>query len=346
MATTSRSQDLDLNRSVLGDALRRHPGRFDFFQIVRLIERLHPESVPVGRFGPPQREAVRFSVNNSLAFPPSQVHELHWEEDTTPTIVVNFIGLTGPKGVLPYAYTEIIRDRIRAKDRTLRDFFDVFNHRVISLFYQAWQKYRFFVAYERDQKDRFSRYLMSFIGLGTKGLEQRQIIRDESLLYFSGLLSLQPRSAMALEQLVSDYFGVRAEAEQFVGAWHAVAPEDQCCFETGREYSEQLGMGAIAGDEVWTHGSRVRLTLGPMPIEKYLDFLPPGKAYRPLETILRFFTNYEFEYEVQLVLQREDVPVCELGKHEQTLPFLGWTTWMKSGPAFGRDPGDTVLLLQ
>lgn len=346
MATTSRSQDLALNRTVLGDALRSYPGRFNFFQIVRLLQRMYPEAVPVGRFGPPHRECMRFAVHNSLAFPPSQVHALEWADGAVPLIVVNFIGLTGAMGVLPYAYTELVRDRVRAKDRTLRDFFDMFNHRMISLFYQAWEKYRFFVAYERDQQDRFSRYLMSFIGLGTRGLEQRQKILDETFLFFSGLLALQPRSAAALEQVVSTFFGVKAEVEQFIGAWHPVAPDDQCCFEAGHEYSEQLGLGAVAGDEVWTQDTRVRLKLGPMPIGKYLDFLPTGAAHRPLETILRFFTNYEFEYEVQLVLDRDDVPRCEMGKNVEAMPFLGWTTWMKSSDSFERDPSDTVLLLQ
>jgi hypothetical protein len=30
---------------------------------------------------------------------------------------------------------------------------------------------------------------------------------------------------------------------------------------------------------------------------------------------------------------------------EGGMALLGWTTWMKSGSAFGRDPGDTMLLL-
>lgn len=346
MATTSRSQDLALNRNILGDAVRSHPGRFHFFQMVRVLERLNPGRVPVGLFGPPHREVVKFRAHNSLAFPPSQIHSLKWEEGETPELTVNFMGLTGPNGVLPFAYTELVRDRARRKDRTLADFFDLFNHRIISLFYQAWEKYRFFVSYERDQQDRFSRYLMSFIGLGTKALQRRQAVRDESFLYFCGLFGLQTKSAAALEQIVSEYFGVRAEVEQFIGAWHPVEQRDQCCFDSGAEYSDQLGLGAVAGDEVWTHGSRVRLKLGPMPIEKYLDFLPAGDAYRPLQTILWFFTGYEFEYEVQLALESQDVPYCEMGKEEQAMPFLGWTTWMKSSPGFGRDPEDTVLLIQ
>jgi type VI secretion system protein ImpH len=346
MATTSRAEDLDVRRSPLGEALREHPGRFNFFQIVRLIERMCSDKAPVGQFGPPDREALRFAVNNSLAFPPSQVHSLEWPEGQRPTVTVNFMGLTGPLGVLPWAMTELVRDRVRAKDRTLRDFFDLFNHRMISLFYQAWKKYRFFVAYERDQQDRFSKYLMSFVGLGTEGLQKRQPVRDESLLYYCGLLSLQPRSAIALEQVVSDYFGVPVEVEQFVGAWHSVSVADQCRLEGGIEFSEQLGVGAIAGDEVWSHESRLRLRLGPLTIDQYLDFLPPGKAYHPLQAMLRFFTGYEFEYEVELVLMRDDVPSCELGRSEQAMPFLGWTTWMKSAPVFDRNPADTVLLLQ
>jgi predicted component of type VI protein secretion system len=48
---------------------------------------------------------------------------------------------------------------------------------------------------------------------------------------------------------------------------------------------------------------------------------------------------------VKLVLKREEVPPCELREDGGTPPLLGWFSWIKSGPAFGRDPADTVLLL-
>ena len=50
-----------------------------------------------------------------------------------------------------------------------------------SLFYQAWEKYRSSVAYERDGQDRLSQYLRSLIGIGTGGLDNRLVVRDESL---------------------------------------------------------------------------------------------------------------------------------------------------------------------
>jgi type VI secretion system protein ImpH len=345
MAATSGTQDLDLTRSVLGRALREHPGRFDFFQAVRLMERLSPDRAPVGLYTQPEREVVRFGVHNTLAFPISQIYALDWPEEGQPRMIVNFFGLTGPAGVLPYAYTELIRERLRAKDRTLQDFFDLFNHRMLSLFYQAWEKYRFFVAYERDGKDRFSRFLMSFVGLGTAGLQARQAVADQALLYYSGLLSLQPRSAEALEQLLTDYFGVPAKVEQFVGAWYPLSEPDLTCIEDANTEPEQLGVGVVAGDEIWDQQSRAQVVLGPLTLAQYLSFLPIGTAAEPLKSLVRFFAGDALQFEVKLVLKREEVPRPSLGVPGAAEPMLGWTTWMKSGPAFGRDPGDAVFLL-
>lgn len=345
MATASRSQDLDVTRSFLGAELREHPGWFDFFQAVRLMHRMMPDREPVGRFGPPKREVLRFSVNNLLAFPPSQIQTLDWSKDGAARMKINFMGLTGPMGVLPYCYTELIRDRNRFKDYTAEEFFDLFNHRMISLFYHAWEKYRFFVTYEREKQDRFSRYLMSFVGLGTPGLEKRQAVADESLLFYCGLLSMQTRSAAALEQVLCDYFDVPVKVEQFIGTWRALESSNQCRMEGAVRYSDQLGLGAIAGDEIWEQQSRARIKLGPLTASQYLSFLPVGDAWEPLRAITAFFSGGEIEFEVQLVLKHEDVPSCELRGDGARAPLLGWFSWIKSGPAFGRDPGDTVLLL-
>lgn len=345
MATASRPQDLDVSRSFLGEELREHPGWFQFFQAVRLVQRMLPERGLVGRFVHPGREVLRFSSHNVLAFPTSPIETLEWSADGPARMKVNFMGLTGPMGVLPYSYTELIRDRNRAKDSSLQDFLDLFNHRMISLFYQAWEKYRFFVAYEREEQDRFSRYLMSLVGLGTAGLEHRQAVADESILFYCGLFSMQPRSAAALEQVLADYFDVPVEVEQFVGAWRSLDPANQCRMEGGVPYSDQLGMGAVAGDEIWEQQTRARIRLGPLSARQYLSFLPAGDAWEPLRSITTFFAGGEIEFEVQLVLKREDVPPSELRADGETAPMLGWFSWIKSGPAFGRDPGDTVLLL-
>ena len=302
---------------------------------------------PVGRFENPEEEAVSISCNPALVFPPSEIHSLEWPEGGQPQMSVNFMGLIGQLGVLPTTYTEWINERIRAKDKTLLEFLDLFHHRVISLFYQAWEKYRFPVAFERDRDDRFTRYLLDFIGLGTDGLRHRVSVIDEALVFYTGMMGLQTRSATALRQILQDYFKVPVEIEQFVGTWRPIPESDQSRTGDERQFSEQLSLGAIAGDEVWDTQSTARIVLGPLTLAQYLDFLPIGSAYQPLCDLIEFFTRREIDFELQLVLQREETPGVVLDY--EVLPsepmMLGWTTWLKSVP-MTRDPADAVLQLQ
>lgn len=343
MAATSGTQDLVVtNYGMVERIIREMPYEFRFFQAVRLMERILPDRSPVGRFVSPSREVVRFAAHPSSAFPASQIQALQWPESGVPVMVVNFMGLTGPQGILPLYYTELIIERLRSKDHTLRHFFDIFNHRMISLFYQAWEKYRFAIAYERGERDRFSHHLLDLIGLGTKGLQNRQAVPDDGLLFYSGLLSLHARSATALRQLISDYFDVPVEIEQLVGAWYPLDKSTQCCFDRSFSYSEQVGIGAIVGDEIWDQQSGVRVILGPLTLAQYLDFLPIGSAYQPLRGLLRFFAGDEIGFEVQLMLKREEVPPCRLGDDTEEAPRLGWVSWTKMAP-MRRDPRDAIL---
>lgn len=346
MATTSRTSDTPVN-TVAADVaarLRAEPFCFEFFQAVRLLERLSPDRAAVGEFARPGEEVVQFRAFPSMSFPASEIQSLAESKSGPPAMTVNFMGLIGPSGALPLHYTELILGRLQARDHTLKDFFDVFHHRIISLFYQAWLKYRFQFRLERGEFDPFSHYLLDLIGLGTRGLQNRQDLDDESLLYYAGLLSQQPRSATALRLLLSDYFQAPVEIEQFVGAWYHLDEDAQCCFEQGSAETRQLGVGAVVGDEIWEPQARVRIVLGPLPLSRYLDFLPTGTAYAPLRAITRLFSGNEIDFELQLILDRREAPHCELGAEGETAPLLGFLSWAKSKP-IDRDPAETILQL-
>jgi type VI secretion system protein ImpH len=342
MATPGWTTDPDLGQSPVERLLWQEPYRFEFFQAVRLLQRMFPDRNVVGRFSPAANEVVRFSAHASLPFPASEIQKLERIGDRPPLMTVNFMGLTGPLGMLPLYYTELVVQRVRGRDYTMRDFFDLFNHRMISLFYQAWEKYRFTIAYERDERDRFSHHLLDLIGLGTPGLQHRQAVADDSLLYYSGLLSLHPRSASALRNILMDYFDVPVEIEQFVGAWYPLDENTQTCMVNQNTYSEQLAVGAIVGHEVWDPQSAARIKLGPLTLRQYLEFLPNGSAFEPLKALTKFFSGREWEFEVQLILMKDEVPRCELGSELEEAPQLGWVSWIKSAP-FGRNPGDAIL---
>ena len=218
MGAESGTINSDLAATEVGEKLRREPFSFDFFQAVRLLERFLPERTSVGRFAHPETEVAHFSVQPSLAFPASQIQAMDCPENQPVQMTVNFMGLTGPQGVLPNPYTSLIIERLRASDSSPRDFLDIFNHRIISLFYRAWRKYRFDVAYEQGERDLFSRHLLSLLGLGSEGLRDRQTVSDDTLIYYAGLLAQRPRSAQALQQILADYFDVPVEDRAVCGS--------------------------------------------------------------------------------------------------------------------------------
>ncbi len=344
METEIGTKNADLNAPLLANELVEDACSFEFFQAVSILQRLREPMRPVGGFSSPRDEAVRFFVNPRLGFPASEIQELKIPDNGPAEMIVNFMGLTGPMGVLPYAYSELILERARAKDTSFASFLDIFNHRAISLLHRAWQRYRFPATYASGNRDLFSQYLLDLLGLGTTGLRDRQEIEDEALMHYIGLIAMQSRSAQALEQILADYFEVQVEIQQFTGAWYELDPSTQCEMDEGESGSSQVGFGAVVGDAVWDRQGRIRIRIGPLTLERYNDFLPQGSAFAALRAITRFFSNDCLDFEVQLVLDRTAVPPVELDVNASCPARLGWVSWARTAP-LGVDPDDTILAL-
>lgn len=330
MAAESRGTDSDLRQELA------HRGfRFDFFQAVRLLARVLPDRQPVGENASPSQEVVRFRALQSFAFPPSAIHEIRpARDDRRPAeMTVAFMGLTGPQGVLPRYYTELMLERLQAKDTTLRDFFDVFNHRMISLFFRAWEKYHCTVGFEQSllkgSHDRFAQCLFAIAGLGTAGLRDRLSIDDRSVLRYVGLLGQRPRSAEALARCLEDYFQVPVRVNQFVGAWLTLDEEDWTTIGmTGS--NNVLGRSALAGTKIWDQQAAFKVELGPLEFGQFERLLPSGQAYPTLVQLTKLFAGPELDFDVQLRLRADEVPPTKLRSTDTYAPRLGWTTWLKT----------------
>jgi len=342
--SSDETEEIALATSPLGMDLHDDAPSFEFFQAVALLQRMMSDRRPVGHFYSPEDEAVRFHVNPRMGFPASEVQELQLHNDAAADMMVNFMGLTGPQGVLPYVYSELILERLRAKDRSLASFLDIFNHRAISLFYRAWQRTRFPVNYAAGELDFFSHYLRDILGIGTAGLAERQRVEDEALMHYIALFAMQSRSAVALEQVLTDYFEVAVEIEQFTGAWYTLDESTQCAMNERDTMSTQVGLGAVVGDAVWDRGGRVRIRIGPIGLQRCDDFLPGGSAHGALRAITGFFANGCVDFEAQLVLDRKEVPAVELDLNAKHPARLGWVSWAKTAP-MNVDPDDTILAL-
>ena len=332
MVSQKRQSDTSLK-----DRLFKEFYSFSFFKAVDLLESLFPGKKPLGQTLVPGEEAVRFSVKPGFSFPPSDIANIeHADEERPVDMEVTFMGLIGPSGALPYWYNELAAERVRNKDFSLTAFLDIFHHRLISLFYLAWKKHRFPVNYLPGARDRLSGYLLSLTGLGTPGLTGMLGLPEECLAHYSGLLSRQVPSAVAIEAAVEYFSGTTVEVEQFVEHLFSLSPEDQT--QLGLTNVE-LGIDTVCGSYAWENQTRFRIILGPMHYHEFLRFLPTGDLLQPIFSLVRYMVGIEYEFEIRLFMKRKEVPPCVLGVETPISPRLGWSTWVKTpGVDMEEDP--------
>ena len=368
MAPSHNLRETDTHLDSPLEMLAREPYRFDFFQSVRLLTwAAHCAKQngdvaarhAIGNDFSPSDEVVRFRSRPSFSFPGSAIDGLRWPEgnrQALPVMQVTFLGLFGPQGALPRHYTQLIIDRHRHKDSALRDFLDLFNHRLISLFWRAWAKQRLPIAFEEAQRDGgrhedpFTKMLYSLVGFGSQGVRDRLHVRDATFLYYAGHFAQVRPQAVTLEALVGDYFSVPARVAQFRGQWLQLQRADQSRlaaqpsgFSNQPLPNNQLGVNVVIGQRVWSVENCFRVRLGPLSYRQFEAFTPAGNQLIPLAQLVRTYVGPEFDFDVQLILRHDEVPTARFAARGQPESCrLGWNTWINSQP-FLRDADDAAF---
>lgn len=304
--------------------------RFDFYQAVKILETMRPNSEPLGEGTEPEQEAVRFMSRVNMGFPATNIDEIYKpkQEDDLPIMVVNFMGLAGHFGPLPLPYTELVLDRIRHKDTSLRDFLDIFNHRLISLMYRARKKIRIGFEQQAPEKTNFAGYLFSLMGLGTKGLKNRLKVEDRAILRYAGLFAQKPHSISGLQAILMDHFKMNIRMQSFVGQWFKL--DKNQLTEIGEIGQNQiLGQSAVLGNRVWDQQSKFQIHIGPLTMARFREFLPIGTKFAEILSLTEFYAGHEFDYEIVLTLNAEDIPVTRLSG-DIGITRLGWNSWLRS----------------
>jgi len=313
--------------------LREHPREFAFFQAVRLLELAHPESVGLGRAGPAQSEAVRLGSSSSLAFQAAEV--THFESGQSgDQLTSTIMGLYGTNSPLPAYYsTDILEYETQSggEEDPVRAFLDLINHRLLSLLYRAWSKYRWAFTFELGAGDDVSRAVLALAGIGDPALRDALEIPAQRLLRFPGFITQIPRSARGLARLISDYFDdVTADVTQCVERWVRIHEFDRS--RLGATNSS-LGDDLVLGASMLDRGGKFRLELGPLPdLAGFERFTPGGAHWRALGGLMRFLVNDPLDYDVRLGLGAEAVPMACLSS-EADASRLGLTSWLCSEPA-------------
>jgi len=320
-------------RGSVTDALTAAPQQFDFHQAVRLLERAAGRRVGTDTL--PAAEPVQITVPPGLNFPASAIAALTLSKTSgPPKLAVTFAGLTGPNGILPQHYTSLVVRRARAKDATLRDFLDVFHHRLFSLQMRVWEKGHLPAAHEADPEAAAGTGVVRAVaGIGTPAVRERTAFADDVFLEFAALFAARPPTANGVERVLHGYFGWPVAVEEFVGQWLYLDADNRTVLPTGDApagRNTRLGHDAVIGRRVWDVRNKVRIRLGPLNFQAFQSLQPDGAARAAVADLARAYVGAEFDLEVNPVLRADAVPPLTLDPDEIAGPRLGRTAWVAS----------------
>lgn len=327
------------------DRLYATGSAFNFYQAVRLLSTLHGSPYRTANGSGMEDVPVRFRSRMGFDFTGADIERIEppSSECQHPQVVVNFIGLGGAHGPLPAAYTPQLLDD---QNSALRDFLDIFNHRIALLAYRIHAAHHPELTAEEPWQGQAANELFALIGLGRDpdsparnrfGAPGPISIPDCALLEFSGLLAHRPRSAAGLERLLSEYFRVPAVVCEFTGGWLDLSEEQWTRLGIVEGRNQALGTDAILGKQVWDEHAGITIRLGPLDLDAFASFLPSGTAHRPLCDLARFYLHDEFDLSIELILREDQVPQAAAA-HTDLAPqvrtaALGRLAWLRSAAA-------------
>ncbi len=324
----------------LAPTLLRDPRKFSFYGAVHLLETANPEAAPVGYLGPPSRECLRLRPSVSMSFPEADLEEVETIEvdgKNLTRLTTTFLGLYGVTSPIPLFYAEeLLRDVLDApegQEPATRAFLDIIHHRLLSLLYRCWKKYRYLYQKDTEGRDPLTRHLLCLVGLdhGTgSSAESRAHLR---LLSLAGLITQQPRSAAGLEAFLRGLLGhVPLQVEQCTPSWMEIPADQHTVLGRSRAI---LGEETVAGQRILSAGNHFTLRLGPLSREEFRKFLPCGPGFALVVGLGRFFVGLALEFTVELVLKRDQAGPLPLGK--TGMGRLGWDAWL-----FSRQPEEEL----
>ena len=334
MATDPRTTSSDLS---LKDQLREQPWRFSFYQAMRLLEGSGGRSVRWGYARKPADDPVRLAQEPTNIMAPASLSEFNASAGQKPRLSVLFFGLFGPNGPLPGHLTEFARERaLRHDDDALLSFLDIFHHRLLTYFYRIWADSNPAINVERSD-DIFAKQVNAFMGQLEGDRFPADALSHIAKRFFVGHFSNEVKHPEGLMDVIRATLNMPVALEEFIGRWLQIEEADRLTIH-GEGETHRLGAQTTLGERVWQRHCKFRVRVGPVPLKQYQNLLPGGYLLNRLVSAVDSFIGGEMDWDVHLVLRRDEVKPPQLGIFGQ----LGWTTWLSQGSA-ERDLTDLKL---
>ncbi len=321
MAASDRKSSAALSQL---EQLAAGAAKYSFAAALRIVECGFAQRPRLGHSKRPAEDAVRLAQHVTLGFAgmPIDGMDRGGSGDRYGTLRVRYPGLFGPNGPLPLHLTEYVVDRGKHHgDATFRDFVNVFQHRLISVYWRAISAAQPVVHLDRPGDDSFSTYyasLAGFVRMEDAELDPRV---DRARRHWISHFARPVRSAEGLEAILSGFFATAVSVEEYVGRWVDLPSEG---LKLGK--SNALGEDTHLGESFWDCSQSVRIAFRALDRDQYERLLPSGSSWPLIEQLVSSYIGRELAWDVKLVLNLDQGEELRLDGGQR----LGWNTWLKS----------------
>ncbi len=322
MESGTRQPAGDLTGEILEEA-----SRHQFYQLVERIHRLNQDDLEQPLDIQPCRELIRYETDPSLGFPKADVCQAGVEQRCEMEryfIQIAFMGIHGGSSPLPHHYLEKLAYEGYQQIGIRVPFFNFFNHRLITLLHRAWRKYRYYIRFSPEAKDRFSQDIFSLVGLNDVDLRGENPIPWSRLLTYVGMVATRSRAPSMVAGIIAHCFDLeRVEIKEWDKRYVEVSVAQQNRLGS---CNVMLSESFIVGERVLSISSKFVISILGLNRERFGEFLPIGHSYRPLNSLVEFLLRDQLSYDLELGLLQEEVPPFRLS--QQDSPRLGWTSFL------------------
>jgi len=281
---------------------------------------------------------VRFSANPSLAFPKSEVSNIHFFEENKQVKVaveLNFLSLFGSATPLPIHYAELTKEDY-GEEQVLLDFLNLFNHHLQKFIYIIWKDARYYVSYQKDLKDKQSKQMLSILGLYPQSQEKEHELDFNKLMPFLGMLSLKQKSSGTLISIMRHYIGHDSISIDECVLSRAIIPQWQKKPLGDRDAI--LGESLICGDFITVSNLKFRINLYDVPWEYLVEYSLLGSKIKELTDLISFALNEPLGFEIALHINEENIKHFKLDIDSDIM--LGVNSWI------GNAHGCTTIIIE
>ena len=225
--------------------------------------------------------------------------------------------LTSGYTVVPvYIYEELLK-AFHGEDYALFDFLNIFNDRYFKLFARTQEKTHLLLTDEIDRYFKKDRQSHSSVSQLTNCIAQLTGLPDsqktKKWLGYSLMLGLPNRSLKNLQQMLTDYFGVKVTTYcNFLNkhqltqeSWTRLGPKRNAENASNCGQNNQLGQGFLLGQRCWLSKQKINITVEAKDQDELQKLVNDTSWYKELADMTRYYLRDKTE--IGIFLKAPDI---------------------------------------